>query len=64
MDKSTAKPVLLTVVEACLRLRLSKSSVYREIDAGELRAHRLGPGKGAVRISEDAIDEYLTARAA
>lgn len=64
MAESTTKPVLLTVVEACLRLRMSKSSVYREIDAGELRAHRLGPGKGVVRISEEAIDEYLTARVA
>lgn len=58
-----AQPVLLTVAEAGVRLRLSKSSVAREIHAGELRAERLGPKGGAIRIPEDAIAEYRAARA-
>lgn len=62
MSEATTKPGLLTVSEASERMRLSKSTLYREIDAGELRAYRLGRNKGAVRIPEDAIDEYLGAR--
>ena len=61
MTEATAKPGLLTVSEASRRMSVSKSTVYREIDAGELRAYRIGPGKGSVRIPEDAILEYLAA---
>lgn len=60
--EATRVTVLLTVAETSKRMRVSKSTVYREVDAGELRAHRIGPGKGVLRIPEDAVDEYLTAR--
>lgn len=62
MSEATTKPGLLTVSEASKHMRVSESTVYRAIDAGEIRAYRLGFGKGVVRIPEDAIDEYLSAR--
>jgi excisionase family DNA binding protein len=42
-------------------LDVSLATIYRAVESGALRAIRVGTGKGAVRIPEAAVDEYLTA---
>ena len=49
---------LLTIREVSERLSISESLCYRLVAEGKLRAFRIG--KGAVRISEDQISEYLS----
>ncbi len=50
---------LLTVERVAELTGLSRRSVYREIDAGELDAYRL---RGRVRIPEAALESWLEAR--
>ena len=60
---TTAAPdiTLLTVSEAAEFLRLSASTVYEKVDAGELAAVRLGRGpKARIRITADALKRYAT----
>lgn len=56
-------PELLTVAEVCAMTRLSKSSVHREIDAGEFGALRVGPKGGSIRVTRASVDAYLARRA-
>lgn len=42
-------------------LDVSPATIYRAIESGQLRALKVGTGKGALRIPADAIEEYLTA---
>ncbi|HEY3479863.1 MAG TPA: helix-turn-helix domain-containing protein [Streptomyces sp.] len=42
-------------------LDVSVATIYRAVERGELRAIRLGTGKGAVRIPGAAIEDYLAA---
>jgi excisionase family DNA binding protein len=54
------QPHLLTVEEAARTLRLAPSSVYRRVEAGELRAARLGAGpKAPMRIPQQELERYL-----
>ncbi|WP_233594870.1 helix-turn-helix domain-containing protein [Amycolatopsis sp. WAC 04169] len=46
------------VAEAC---DVSAATIYRAVESGALRAKRMGTGKGAIRISGEAIEEYLAA---
>lgn len=53
---------LLEAFEVAERLRISLTSVYRLVRAGELRSHRFGQGKvrpRGLRIPESAVDERL-----
>lgn len=50
---------MLLVPEAAKQLRVAPSTIYRAIDAGELRALRVGHGKGTIRIPRPAWDDYL-----
>lgn len=53
---------LLEAAEVADRLRISLTSVYRLVRAGELRSHRFGQGKvrpRGLRIPESAVDERL-----
>jgi excisionase family DNA binding protein len=52
---------MLLVSEAANQIRVAKSTIHRLIDAGELRALRVGLGKGAIRIPRRAWLEYLEA---
>ncbi|MEU2724046.1 helix-turn-helix domain-containing protein [Streptomyces smyrnaeus] len=55
---------LLVAKQAAARLKVHVSTVYRLIDSGALRAHRLGGGtvrRRGVRIPASALDEYLLA---
>lgn len=45
--------------ELAERLKVSLSTVYGLIDAGKIACHRIGCGRGAVRISEEDLAAYL-----
>ena len=42
-------------------LDVSVATIYRAIKSGELRAQRIGTGKGTVRIPGDALLDYKAA---
>jgi excisionase family DNA binding protein len=52
---------LLTVKEAAEMLRLSSAAVYALCKAGTLAHHRLGRGRGAVRIDQKDLFAYVEA---
>lgn len=54
-----ARARFLTVAEVADLLRVSTMTVYRLIKAGDLRALQVGK---SFRVSEDDLDEFLTAR--
>ena len=58
---------MLTFREACERLRISPKTLRKHIKAGELKASRVGAagmgGAGAYRFTEEAIADFLAARA-
>ena len=51
-------PVLLTITQATAVLHQSRSTLYRKVKMGQLRALRLGEG-GPLRITPDALAEHL-----
>ena len=51
----------MTVRKAAERLEVSQSTVYALIAAGKLKCHRVGVGRGCIRIHEDHIAAYLAA---
>lgn len=53
-----ALPKIYTVDEVAEILRVDRSTVYRKIDRGELRASRIG-AKQVWRITETALLEVL-----
>ncbi len=48
----------MTVKEAAERLDLSVATIYQLCATRKIRHERHGVGRGTIRISEDAIDEY------
>lgn len=42
------------------RLSCSPATVYALIASGKLRHYRIGTGRGAIRVSEDQIAEFLS----
>jgi excisionase family DNA binding protein len=53
-----------TLPEVAERLKVSRRTVYRWVQSGELSAHKLGPDKPGVewRIGEHDLEEFLEAR--
>lgn len=51
--------MLLTVKDVAARLNVSASCVYQLVESGRLSHHRIGLGRGAIRVSEESISEYL-----
>ena len=53
-----------TLPEVAERLKVSRRTVYRWVQSGELPAHKLGPDRPGVewRIGEDDLEEFLEAR--
>lgn len=49
---------LLRVTEVCHALGMSRSSIYREIEAGHLRALKIGK---SLRITQEELDRFITA---
>ncbi len=52
---------LLTVGEVAERLNASRSFVYQLVESGRLVAHRIGTGRGAIRVSEEDLASFLEA---
>ena len=52
------QPMLLRVSEVCSMLGMSRSSIYREIKSGNLKAFKVTPK--SVRISQDEINRYIS----
>lgn len=49
----------MTVAQAAKKLEVCPSTVYGLIAAGRLRYVRVGLRRGVIRISDDAVQEYL-----
>ena len=52
--------MLLKPRQLAERLNVSLSTVYGLIESGKIACHRIGRGRGAVRVSEADFDAYLT----
>ncbi len=52
---------MMTVKQVSEKLAVSAACVYRLIDSGRLLAHRIGVGRGTIRVSEEALETYLAA---
>lgn len=48
----------LTVIEAARAMKVSKDAVYDLCDSGKLRHHRIGSGRGTIRIMPKDIDDF------
>lgn len=48
------------VAQVAAALDVHPSTIYRDIETGKLRAHRVGTGRGALRIPHWAWQEYLS----
>jgi len=51
----------LTVLEAARAMKVSKDAVYDLCDSGKLRHHRIGNGRGTIRIMPKDIDDFRRA---
>ncbi len=51
---------LLTAKEVASQLRVSPSLVYQLVESGRLACHRIGNGRGAIRIRPEDVDQYLS----
>ena len=49
----------MKVREAATRLEVSPGTVYALVAAGKLRCHRVGLGRGAIRIAEEHLVAFL-----
>ena len=51
--------MFLTVRETATQLHVSAACVYQLVETGKLACHRIGIGRGAIRISQSDLDEFL-----
>lgn len=51
--------MLLTVRDAAHQLKVSCATIYALIKSGRLSCHRVGTGRGVIRISAEQIARYL-----
>ncbi|WP_437193235.1 helix-turn-helix domain-containing protein [Planctomicrobium sp. SH527] len=50
---------MLNVATTAERLGVSTATIYALVNAGKLPCYRIGVGRGAIRISEREIEQYL-----
>ncbi len=50
---------MLTVQDVAEQLRVSNSLVYGLISSGKISCHRIGRGRGAIRVRRDDLDRFL-----
>ena len=60
-ERDDLRSRLLTVCEAATLLNVSSSLIYHLIDSRKLSCHRIGAGRGTIRIRKEDLDEYLSA---
>ena len=53
---------LLKIAQVADRLSLSRSAIYLLVERGELGCYRVGPHRGAIRVSEEQLGAYLKGR--
>lgn len=55
---------MLTLAEACDKLRVSDKTLRRLIAAGDIKASKVGGGRwgGSYRIEEDELARYIEGR--
>ena len=51
--------MLLKPRQLAERLNVSVSTIYCLVETGRIACHRIGVGRGAVRVSEEQLAEYL-----
>jgi excisionase family DNA binding protein len=51
--------MMLTVKEVAERLRVSRTCVYQLVERGKLACHRIGLGRGAIRIAIEDLAAYV-----
>ena len=51
--------MLLTVKEVAERLRVSRTCVYQLVERGKLVCHRIGLGRGAIRVSIEDLAAFV-----
>jgi excisionase family DNA binding protein len=51
----------IPVTELAKEVRVHRTTLYRAISAGLLTAHRVGHGRGVLRITPQDRDAYLAA---
>lgn len=57
MTTAPTAPQLFRINEVCARLAMSRSTIYREIETGRLKAIRIG---SSLRISEGEIVRFVS----
>jgi len=50
---------MLTVKQVAEQLGVSAACIYQLVGSGKLSAHRIGLGRGAIRISESDLTEFV-----
>src|SRR5262245_13274841 len=58
LTPARAESVWLTVSEAAKRARCGRRVIYHEVQAGRLRAAKIG-GRRTLRVHENWVDEWL-----
>jgi len=53
------QPRLLTVRDVAEVLQLSPACVYAMVAEGKLVVHRVGTGRGSIRVNRRDLDDYL-----
>lgn len=56
MQKKNIEPAFLTITQVAGRLNLSRSSIYKLIDAGDLRIVKFGKSS---RIATVALEDFI-----
>ena len=51
--------MMLKVSQVAEKLNVSESIVYALITAGRLGSHRIGVGRGTIRVSTEDLEAYL-----
>jgi excisionase family DNA binding protein len=49
----------VTVKQAAARMEVSIATIYALVGSGKLKCHRIGVGRGCIRIAEEHVADYL-----
>jgi excisionase family DNA binding protein len=54
-----AETSFLTIREMAKRLAIAPSTAYALVQSGKIASHRIGIGRGAIRIDEQDLKDFL-----